>query len=183
MQYVHLCSTRSTSSKVLVGLTRWFSSDALVLSAGLHPGLDLVSQVREAGAVLCSWTQQGVAPRVLWRETSPGGCTKADVVRNARFGVLDEGVVASSLGLRSRSRDVLRVYDASLRLGAQWKDYGHLGNTTNRDNFPMQDCMHYCLDTADVLREWVLLLISWLEHTAPKEPSAKQHAARNASHH
>lgn len=79
-----------------------------------------------------------------------------------RWGVADEQLVTSHLRIEDGARDILRVYNLSVRLGMHWGDMGHLGNSTNRDGQAIRDCTHYCLDTSSVLREWAVLLLQRL---------------------
>jgi len=140
------------------------SRDVLVLNAGVHYGMALPAEVLlPAGHVLAHLRTRGIAPRVLWRETGPCGCSPSSVMR---LGVVDDRLVAARLGLRA-PLDILRAYDVAMALGAPLRWQGHVGNSTNRDGESVEDCSHYCLDGSNgVLREWVLLLLHAIEWTS-----------------
>ena len=54
---------------------------------------------------------------------------------------------------------MLHVFPVSLKLASGLPNLGHLGAATNRDGHPIHDCYHWCLDTAPVVRAWVVLLL------------------------
>lgn len=140
------------------------AKDAIIANAGVHP-ISLRNQISELGDSFQLLQHEGryeAQPWLLWRETAPVGCTR----RTARVPAAGKhppnlDSIAATLRIDPGAR-MLRVYNLSMGLSMGRPSLGHLNETVNRAGERVADCMHWCLDTATVVRGWVMVLLERL---------------------
>ena len=139
----------------------WSTDDVVIANAGVHP-IALRTQIDDLARGYRDVSSDVRArPLLLWRETAPVGCEpKQARVPAAGKHPPNLDSVAAMLGIPNRH--TLAVYNASMALSMGRPHLGHLHKVINREGAEVVDCMHWCLDTAGVVRAWVVMLLQRL---------------------